>query len=281
MDLTRFKALTFDVYGTLIDWETGIWNALQPLFSIANREISREEALETYGDMETRQEAETPSLHYRTLLAVVHARLARHWGIAAQADLHERFGASVPDWPAFPDSREALAYLKQHFRLVVISNIDSQSFAASNRKLGVSFDAVYTAAFSKTKSFMWLRVCSMIMRRQRALGWPAFGSTAGSGWRGQGQRSVLLPSRRSEVIFQLWRNLPPCTARWTRSTDLIRRVQAARSTGPRRPRARPNAQLSDGVSAPPLRTDPNVRYGSQDAIQNEFRNSLGQRGGRS
>ncbi|WP_137932999.1 haloacid dehalogenase type II [Mesorhizobium comanense] len=145
MDLTRFKALTFDVYGTLIDWETGIWNALQPLFSIANREISREEALETYGDMETRQEAETPSLHYRTLLAVVHARLARHWGIAAQADLHERFGASVPDWPAFPDSREALAYLKQHFRLVVISNIDSQSFAASNRKLGVSFDAVYTA----------------------------------------------------------------------------------------------------------------------------------------
>ena len=145
MDFTRFKALTFDVYGTLIDWETGIWNALQPLLSIANREISRDEALEAYGDIETLQEAETPSLHYRTLLAVVHARLARHWGIAAQADLHERFGTSVPDWPAFPDSREALAYLKQHFRLVVLSNVDGQSFAASARKLDVSFDAVYTA----------------------------------------------------------------------------------------------------------------------------------------
>ncbi|TIW95209.1 MAG: haloacid dehalogenase type II [Mesorhizobium sp.] len=145
MDLARFKALTFDVYGTLIDWETGIWNALQPLLSIANREIGLEEALETYGEFETRQEAETPSLHYRTLLAVVHARLARHWGIAAQADLHERFGASVPDWPAFPDSSEALAYLKQHFRLVVLSNVDGRSFAASSRKLGVTFDAVYTA----------------------------------------------------------------------------------------------------------------------------------------
>ena len=78
MDFTRFKALTFDVYGTLIDWETGIWNALQPLLSIANREISRDEALEAYGDIETLQEAETPSLHYRTQLAMVHSRLAVH-----------------------------------------------------------------------------------------------------------------------------------------------------------------------------------------------------------
>jgi 2-haloacid dehalogenase len=145
MDLTRFKALTFDVYGTLIDWETGIWNALQPLLSAGRGGIGREEALETYGTFETAQEAETPSLSYPTLLAVVHARLARHWGIAVHADLHERFGTSVPDWPAFPDSAEALAYLKQHYRLVVLSNVDGQSFAASNRKLGVSFDAIYTA----------------------------------------------------------------------------------------------------------------------------------------
>jgi 2-haloalkanoic acid dehalogenase type II len=68
-----------------------------------------------------------------------------YWGIAAHADLHERFGSSVPDWPAFPDSREALAYLKQHYRLVVLSNVDRGSFSASSRKLGVGFDAVYTA----------------------------------------------------------------------------------------------------------------------------------------
>lgn len=145
MDFTRFKALSFDVYGTLIDWETGIWNALQPLISAGGRAIGRDEVLEAYGEVETMQEAETPSLHYRTLLAVVHARLARQWGIAVHAELHERFGGSVPDWPAFPDSREALAYLKQHYRLVVLSNVDGESFAASNRKLGVAFDAVYTA----------------------------------------------------------------------------------------------------------------------------------------
>jgi 2-haloacid dehalogenase len=145
MELTNFKVLTFDVYGTLIDWETGIWNALQPLLSVGEVSIGREEALETFGRIETAQESETPSLRYSTLLAVVHARLAKHWGIAVRADLHERFGASVPDWPAFPDSAEALAYLKRHYKLVVLSNVDFTSFAASNRKLGVAFDAVYTA----------------------------------------------------------------------------------------------------------------------------------------
>ena len=145
MELTRFKALTFDTYGTLIDWETGIWNALQPLLSVSGAAIDREAALAAYARIETAQESETPSLRYSTLLAVVHARLARHWGIAVHADLHERFGGSVPDWPAFPDSAEALAYLKRHYKLVVLSNVDRVSFAASNRKLGVAFDAVYTA----------------------------------------------------------------------------------------------------------------------------------------
>jgi 2-haloalkanoic acid dehalogenase type II len=145
MDLHSFKALSFDVYGTLIDWETGIWNALQPLLSVGGAGIGREQALEAFGRIETAQESETPSLRYSTLLAVVHARLAKHWGIAVHSDLHERFGASVPDWPAFPDSAAALGHLKRHFKLVVLSNVDRLSFAASNRKLGVAFDAVYTA----------------------------------------------------------------------------------------------------------------------------------------
>jgi len=145
MDLTSFKVLTFDVYGTLIDWETGIWNALQPLLSVGGAGIGREQALKTFGRIETAQQRQTPSLRYSTLLSVVHARLATHWDIAVHADLHERFGASVPDWPAFPDSAEALAYLKRRYKLVVLSNVDATSFAASNRKLGVAFDAVYTA----------------------------------------------------------------------------------------------------------------------------------------
>jgi 2-haloacid dehalogenase len=145
MKLSDYKALTFDCYGTLIDWETGLWNALQPLISAARLDIGREAALDLFGRLETEQELETPSLRYSTLLAVVHARMAKAWSFPAHADLHDRFGASVPDWPAFPDSAEALAYLKRHFKLVILSNVDRQSFAASNKKLGVTFDAVYTA----------------------------------------------------------------------------------------------------------------------------------------
>lgn len=145
MDLTGYKVLTFDVYGTLIDWETGIWNALQPLLSVGGNALGREDALETFARMESLQESETPSLRYSTLLSVVHARLARHWGISVHADLHERFGTSVADWPAFPDSADSLAYLKRHYKLAVLSNVDRTSFAASNRKLGVAFDGIYTA----------------------------------------------------------------------------------------------------------------------------------------
>lgn len=145
MKLAQFKALTFDCYGTLIDWETGIWNALQPLLSTGGLTLAREDALNHFGRFETEQELETPSLRYSTLLATVHARLAKAWGVRVHSDLHERFGASVPDWPAFPDSAEALAYLKRHFKLVILSNVDRTSFAASNRKLGVAFDAIYTA----------------------------------------------------------------------------------------------------------------------------------------
>lgn len=145
MKLTDFKALTFDCYGTLIDWETGIWNALQPLLSAGGLAIAREDALNLFGRIETDQELETPSLRYSTLLATVHARLAKAWNIPVHGDLHERFGASVPDWPVFPDSTEALSYLKRHYKLVILSNVDRASFAASNRKLAVTFDAVYTA----------------------------------------------------------------------------------------------------------------------------------------
>src|SRR5271156_5873251 len=101
MKLTDFKALTFDCYGTLIDWETGIWNALQPLLYEAGLEIERESALATFGRFETEQEEQTPSLRYSDLLAFVHARLAEVWGAKVHAEQHDRFGTSVPDWPAF------------------------------------------------------------------------------------------------------------------------------------------------------------------------------------
>lgn len=143
MQLHDFSTLTFDCYGTLIDWESGIWNALAPLAKKAK--LGREAALEAFSRVETEQEVATPSLKYSSLLTTVHARLARDWGVHTIAAEHEAFGASVPDWPAFPDSAASLKYLKKHYKLVILSNVDRKSFAASNKKLGVTFDAIYTA----------------------------------------------------------------------------------------------------------------------------------------
>lgn len=145
MKLTDFRVLTFDCYGTLIDWESGLWNALQPLLTTGRLETAREDALIAFGEHESGQEHDTPSLRYDQLLAATHARLARAWGVDIIADMNDRFGGSVPDWPAFPDSAAALAALKRQFKLVILSNVDRASFSASNKKLGVRFDAVYTA----------------------------------------------------------------------------------------------------------------------------------------
>ena len=143
--LTDFDVLAFDCYGTLIDWETGIFTALQPLLSRLPAPPGRDAALELFAREESAQEAETPAMIYSELLGVVHGRLARVLGLAEDAAAAKAFGASVPEWPAFPDSAEALAYLKQHYKLVILSNVDRESFRGSNARLGVVFDAIYTA----------------------------------------------------------------------------------------------------------------------------------------
>ena len=144
--LTDYKALTFDCYGTLIDWESGIWDAMQPLI-LANRgdDITRPIGLEAYAVIESAQEKETPDLLYPKLLARVHRSLADHFDMQTTTDLDQTFGASVPHWPAFPDTADALRLLKKHFKLVILSNVNRDGFAASARKLGVEFDAIYTA----------------------------------------------------------------------------------------------------------------------------------------
>lgn len=145
MKLTDFKVLTFDCYGTLIDWESGIAAALAPLLARRAAPLARDAALEAFARHESDQEARTPTMIYSDLLAAVHRRLATEWGVAASEDEHRAFGQSVGDWPAFPDSAEALAYLKRHYKLVILSNVDRASFARSNARLGVAFDAIYTA----------------------------------------------------------------------------------------------------------------------------------------
>jgi 2-haloalkanoic acid dehalogenase type II len=143
--LTDFKVLSFDCYGTLIDWETGILAALAPLRRADPADRPGEAVLANFARHESAQEAETPDMLYPEILARVHRRLAAEWGVPSDTEDDERFGRSVGDWPAFADSAAALAYLKEFFTLVILSNVDRASFAASNRRLGVAFDAVYTA----------------------------------------------------------------------------------------------------------------------------------------
>jgi putative hydrolase of the HAD superfamily len=145
MKLIDFKALTFDCYGTLIDWETGMVEALRPLISRAEQPLSRNAILEAHARHESEQQIQTPAKLYLDLLAVVYRRLAEEWGVAVTWDECQAYGRSVKDWPAFPDSARALQYLKRHYKLVILSNVDNETFAASNSRLQVTFDAIYTA----------------------------------------------------------------------------------------------------------------------------------------
>ena len=145
MKLTDFKALTFDCYGTLIDWESGMIEGLRPLTSKMVPALSRLDILQAHARHESEQQHWTPSMRYADLLAIVYKRLAEEWNIAVTPDECATYGASVKLWPAFEDSANALQYLKQHYRLIILSNVDNQSFKASNDRLGIDFDAVYTA----------------------------------------------------------------------------------------------------------------------------------------
>ena len=144
MRLSDFKALTFDVYGTLIDWESGMVAALKPLTDRAGP-LTRDAILEAHAFHESTAQRWTPARRYRDLLPTVYRRLAEEWGVDVTWEECEAYGHSVRQWPAFDDSRAALTYLKNHFKLVVLTNTDNLSFSGSNARLGVHFDGVYTA----------------------------------------------------------------------------------------------------------------------------------------
>ena len=143
MRLSQFKALSFDCYGTLIDWEAGLTEALGPLADRAG--VTAQQLLDAFGPVEHEVEEAYPALIYSQLLEKVHEGLSERFGVTPVPAEADAFGASVGDWPAFPDSAEALAYLKQHFQMIILSNVDRKSFTGSNRRLGVEFDAILTA----------------------------------------------------------------------------------------------------------------------------------------
>jgi 2-haloacid dehalogenase len=137
MDYSGFDALTFDCYGTLVDWERGILAALPP-------ELDGERVLEAFAEFESGLES-GPYLRYREVLERCYDGLAVRFGFEPDAAQRSAFGDSAGDWPPFPDSHDALARLKQRFRLGVITNCDDDLFARTNARLGVEFDWVITA----------------------------------------------------------------------------------------------------------------------------------------
>jgi 2-haloalkanoic acid dehalogenase type II len=145
MKLGDFSALTFDCYGTLIDWERGLLDALAPWAARQGCGADDEQILAAFGEAEAAAQARAPQKPYPEILADVLQALAERWHVKADPEARKRFGASVGNWPAFADSAPALAYLKNHYRLTILSNVDRASFARSETRLGVRFDDVFTA----------------------------------------------------------------------------------------------------------------------------------------
>ena len=143
--LADFEALSFDCYGTLIDWEAGIAAVLGPWARSRGLGVDEQALLETYAGEEARAEREHPDEPYPAILARSFRALGTRLGAEVTDADAGALAASVPDWPAFPDSPAALAELSRHYQLIILSNVDRRSFAASNERLGVTFEAVVTA----------------------------------------------------------------------------------------------------------------------------------------
>jgi 2-haloacid dehalogenase len=144
LDFGRFDVLSFDCYGTLIDWEAGILAGLHAVLDPRGVTADDEDLLERYARHEAAIEA-GPYLRYREVLARSLAGVCAELGVEPRAEDLVAFSGSVGDWPAFPDSAAALARLHGRFKLAVITNCDDDLFAASARRLGTDFDFVITA----------------------------------------------------------------------------------------------------------------------------------------
>jgi 2-haloacid dehalogenase len=145
VDFGDFDALSFDCYGTLIDWETGIVGVLAPWARNNGLDLTGEALLTAYSTHEAQAEADHPADLYPLILARSLRDLGHELGVPVTDEDANRLGASVPDWPAFPDSPAALQLLAQRCQLIILSNVDRTSFAASNRRLGVTFTSILTA----------------------------------------------------------------------------------------------------------------------------------------
>ncbi|CZT09312.1 related to hydrolase (HAD superfamily) [Rhynchosporium agropyri] len=158
---TEYKVLSFDIYGTLIDWELGIYQGLQPLLSKLPKSDPRHpsqnspepnqaivlDILTSYTKLEAQIQIEHPTLSYPKVLEAIYTRIASQLSLDVSEDEIKEFGSSIGEWPAFPDTVAAMQILSKYYKLVVLSNVDKTSFSRtlSGPLSGVGFDGIYTA----------------------------------------------------------------------------------------------------------------------------------------
>lgn len=144
IDFKNVTYLTFDCYGTLIDWEAGIIDALQPILNRHGHALDPQSLLESHAMFEAAIES-GPYRSYRQVLSDVIDRFGVWLGFSPTDDDRAAFSGSVGLWPPFTDSKGALAELGRHFRLVALTNVDDDLFVGSDHQLGQPFHAVFTA----------------------------------------------------------------------------------------------------------------------------------------
>jgi 2-haloacid dehalogenase len=145
LDFSRFRIITFDCYGTLIDWETGILGAIRPILAAHGAHLSDPEILRMYGEIEA--EEESGEYHpYKEILQAVVRGFGTHLGFVPSNQEQLSLPNSVPNWRPFPDTVAALRRLKSKFNLGILSNVDDELFSATARQLGINFDQVVTAS---------------------------------------------------------------------------------------------------------------------------------------
>jgi len=158
INLKDFSVLTFDCYGTMIDWERGIFSALRPVLAAHQKKITDVALLETYSELEFAAEQQGYQSYWDVLESVVRGFGNRLGFTPTEAEVRS-LPESIKTWQPFPDTVAALHKLKSQYRLAVISNIDDDLFALTAPKLKVSFDHVITAQQARC-----YKPCSKIFR---------------------------------------------------------------------------------------------------------------------
>ncbi|HTC46259.1 MAG TPA: haloacid dehalogenase type II [Candidatus Aquilonibacter sp.] len=172
LDFSRFEVLTFDCYGTLIDWEEGILRCLQRILAAHDKNVDAASLLQLYGDFEASAE-QGKFICYRQVLQSV----VRQFGKQFQFVPAEQEVCSLPEslqsWKPWPDTTPALQQLQRRFRLAIISNVDDDLFAATKPQLGIEFDQVITAqqaeAYKPSLKIFELALCRIGVPPQRVL----------------------------------------------------------------------------------------------------------------